>query len=181
MAEGQGSGSGWLKGCAIGCGVILLLAVAAAVGVYVWINKMAEQGKVEMQGEVKKVYESVMPELQVDSEDFPFIDELYAHSQREGLNPSASMLSSVMVLSILEDGKVVEEEQAVAEEIAGLLREEPNPGMVQVLTWLGSHPELQQRLQNMGNSRRVPVQAPALVEVEAVSEEAKPEEAAPVQ
>jgi len=148
MRPGQKSGvPGWLMGCGIGCGI---LVVAAIIGIvlmgglaYFATRKVMEEGKGEITSELNKKYDEYVQKGLIPEENQPLFDELRDLANNEKASFPAILMCFVAIQSTFEDGEVSESELKAATDVRDYVNENPEVGFIGMGTFIGEHPELQ--------------------------------------
>lgn len=183
MRPEQKSGvPGWLMGCGIGCGI---LVIAGIVGVlllgglgYFAAKKVMEQGKGEVIAELNKEYDRYVADGVIPEEHKPLFDELHTLGTAESSSFPAILMCLVAIEAALEDGEVTEEEVRVATDVRDFVKENPHVGFIGMGTFIGEHPELQQAFNEAQTEFGVPSEPGAS---DAASEEVPEPEVTPAQ
>ncbi len=183
MAEGQSS---WVKPCAIGCLVLILLGVLGIVGIYFFAKTMMNKGAGLISEQIVADYEKTKADGKVPPEHVPLFDEVVAAAQQEDVTVWTALLVAVAVGDVFSDGQVNDEELKTAESCARLLARKPEPGSWGFGQFIEQHPELQGKMQELQTQiQQQAAQQQAIPEetVEPVGEEpqVEPEAAEPVE
>ena len=137
----------WLIGCAIGCGGLLVLGIIiSVVGFFVvkkGIDMGLEQAANELPGEATTAYEKAKEEGYVPEEHQALFEDLLALSKRTDATPYVRVVSAVMVIIPLDDKEVTESEIKVLTTASTFLKENPQAGFFDMISFMQSHPELE--------------------------------------
>ncbi|MEA3366174.1 MAG: hypothetical protein U9Q79_11100 [Candidatus Hydrogenedentes bacterium] len=183
MQPEQKSGvPGWLMGCAIGCGILVVAGIVVVLLLgglgYFAAKKVMEEGKDEVIAELNKEYDSYVTDDVIPEEHKPLFDELHTLGTDKSSSFPAILLCLVAIEAALEDGEVTEEEVRVATDVRDFVKENPQVGFFGMGTFIVEHPELQQAFNEAQTQFGVPSEPGAS---DAATEEVPEPEVPPAQ
>ena len=175
MAEEKGF-PGWMLGCGIGClGIIVLLG-----GVLVWgafqMRDVMEQAGSEFKQELPGKYARLKEQGKVPEAHTELCDRLVALLEREETGFFGVFMGSSALLSMLEDGKLTDEEQEALQAFTDYIEENPAPNPVDLGTFMEEHPILGQGDKAMDFSLEQPAAEEPANETGTESEDTPPAE-----
>jgi hypothetical protein len=140
-------GMGWLKGCAIGCAVVVVLGGIGVAGVtyfgYHAMSKVMDEGKVEMQGQMADSYATWQAEGQIPEAHAPLFEEALVLANSEEATFSVVTICFTSISAVMEDGEVSEEEVETLQKVVQWVAENPAAGIVEMGQFFSENPELQ--------------------------------------
>jgi len=152
--SGGGTGAKWLWGCAVGCLVVLVLFVLAAVAAVYMVRKAAVQFKPQMAESVRVAYEDLKRDHKVPADYQARFDELV----RIGASPDTSLTTTMAVMAlmttVLEDGQVAGDEVGAVDKVSAFVREHPQAGVMAYRDFIASNPELSSLLDRMNRQMK---------------------------
>ena len=146
-AQQPKSGSGLLKGCALGCVFLLVLSLVVAGLLYFGIQAFFNAAAGEARKAVPRAYEQIKADGRVPASHEALLDELVGYADNEDLGMFPSYLLLAAVVSSTSDGEISEQEDEMLNELAGIFRENPTPSMWTTFDFMSRYPDMQQELQ----------------------------------
>lgn len=140
------------KGCLIGCGVLVVLAIFGGVGGFFAIRAFMEKMSAAMGKQLTEEFAVMKDTGQVPEQQIALYQEIVDLTARPETTFTASMVASTVVRTNLEDKQVTPEEQQEAESIRDFLSDNPDAGMWAVDGYLKEHPELKERVEQTQRS-----------------------------
>lgn len=144
MAQTSG-GSGarpWLIGCGVGCLVLIILGVVAAVGIYFASQKALKVAGKALSQQINADYTRLKASNQVPAEHAELFDEIVAVSQQETTSTAAMSIIQATMTSIFADNNVSSEEANQAKTVHDFIIANPQCSFLQMGTFFAEHPEL---------------------------------------
>lgn len=142
----------WIIGCGLGCFVLILIAVAAVVGMGYFAIKV---GSEQIKPELTKAYSALKAEGKVPQEHQLLFDELVGLATQPDASFMAAAIGFGVSMEVLKDGQVTADELKQLTDVTELLRQNPDLGFVAAGKFFETHPQLQevfQRIQQDPNS-----------------------------
>lgn len=140
------------KGCAIGCGVLLVLGIFGGIGGYFLVSSIMGKVADAMSKKLAEDFTVMKESGEVPSGDVELYQKLVDISQHEQTTFPAVVLTMAVVKSNLEDGKVDDSERQEAEDTLNFLKEHPDAGMFAVDAFMKKHEGLKERAEKVQRS-----------------------------
>jgi uncharacterized iron-regulated membrane protein len=133
----------WLKGCGLGCGGIVLLAVILTGGAFLYVGWPAQY----MQERFSANYEKAIQEQTLSAAEEEVFFDLMVSIQRTETTVSASSYACILLDRCLrsKDAAYRGQVQTAATEMRDLLDVSPSAGIRDVMDVMAKHPELTAR------------------------------------
>lgn len=149
MRQQEKSGMpGWLMGCGIGCGVLIIAIIVGVVLVgglgYFAMKKVMEEGKGEVVAELNTQYDTYIENGAIPAEHRPLYDELRDLAVSDASSFPAVLMCFVAIQASFEDGEVTEQEVQIATEVRDFVKKDPQVGWIGMGTFFAEHPEFEQ-------------------------------------
>lgn len=135
------------KGCAIGCGVLIVLGIFGGIGaVFVGRSFMGKMGAALSERLVEDF--AVMKDTgQVPEEHAALYQEVVDLTARPETTVTAALVASTVVRTSLDDGQVDATERQEVEATRDFLTENPEAGVFATDQFLDEHPDLKKRVE----------------------------------
>ncbi len=137
------------KGCAIGCGVLIVLGIFGGIGGYFLISSLMGKVGSAMAKQLAEDFSVMKDSGEVPSEDVDLYQKLVDISQHPETTFAGALLTTTVVNSNLEDGKVDESERQEAEDTLNFLKEHPDAGVFAVDAFMKKHEGLKERAEKV--------------------------------
>jgi hypothetical protein len=137
------------KGCAIGCGVLIVLAIFLGIGGFFVGGSMMDKLGGTMTTRLAEDFAVLKDTGQVPDGDAALYQEIVDLAQRPGTTFFGALLATTIVTTNLEDGEIDDAERQEANDTRDLLQENPEAGMFAVNSFMENHPGLKERMNQM--------------------------------
>ncbi len=144
-----GSKNVLLKGCAIGCGALIVLAIFAGIGGYYLFQSGMSKVATAMSEQLVSDFDAMKEAGTVPQEHLALYQELVDDTQKPEASFSAVVLATAVVKSHLEDGSVDATELEEAEVTRDFLAENPGLGLMKLETFVAEHEGIRQKVENV--------------------------------
>lgn len=136
----------WIIGCGLGCFVLIVIAVAAVVGMGYFAIKV---GSEQIKPELTKAYNALKADGRVPQEHLALLDELVNLATQPDASFMAAAIGFGVSMEALKDGQVTADELKQLTDVTELLRQNPDLGFVAASKFFETHPELQRVFQQI--------------------------------
>ncbi|MCL4690957.1 MAG: hypothetical protein KJ060_00370 [Candidatus Hydrogenedentes bacterium] len=140
------------KGCLIGCGVLVVLAIFGGIGGFFVFRSFMEKMGDAMGKQLVEEFAVMKDTGQVPEEHMALYQEVVDLTVRPETTFTAAMVASTVVRTNLEDSQVTPEERQEAEDMRDFLSENPEAGMWAIDSYLKEHPKLKERVEQAQRS-----------------------------
>lgn len=134
-----------VKGCAIGCGALLIFVILVGVGAFYIYNTYSGKIAQAMSRQLADDYATLKDTGKVPPEREALYQELVEIAQRQDASFAGVLLSMTVVESHLEDGTVDAAELKEAEETRDFLDKNPQVGMMSADKFMKEHEGLKEK------------------------------------
>ena len=138
-----------VKGCAIGCGVLIVIVILLGVAAFVGGKSMMNKGAVALGERLSEDYATMLDTGQVPEEHAALYQEIVDYAAREDAGFFSVVLCVTVVQSHLEDNAVDPPELQEATETRDFLRDNPGAGMFAVDRFMNERENLKRRAESV--------------------------------
>ncbi|MCC6489662.1 MAG: hypothetical protein IT364_19365 [Candidatus Hydrogenedentes bacterium] len=142
-----------VKGCAIGCGALIFLAILIGGAVLFFLypafsSKMAQA----VSKQVTANFETLMESGKVPEQDAELYQSLVDSTQDPEVTMVGAILAATIVETNLEDGEVSDGERQEAQDARALFEANPGAGVFDVNAFIAEHDGLEERIKEKQRS-----------------------------
>ena len=156
MSE-EKSGFNFMKGCAIGCAGLIVLAILAAGGLWYFVSQSMEAGRVAIADQIQTDFNTQLEEANIPEERIDLMTELVRLATDDNTSFAMVLMCATAYGTALGNDSDMDEAERynVVEVVIDFVSEDPGAGFIKMGTFISENPEygdLFENLEDRGNS-----------------------------